>query len=63
MIMKKLIPFSFIKCLNVFGRNCSVKQMYLVVIYCSEIIVLEEILLKEVSDIVMTSGFIKHSYI
>lgn len=36
MIMKK-IPFSFIKYLNVFGKNCR----DLIVIYCSEIILLK----------------------
>jgi len=46
--MKKLISFSFIKYLKVFGRNCSVKQMYLIVIYCSEIIVLKGMSLKEI---------------
>lgn len=52
-----MIPFSFIKYLNVFSGNCSVKLMYLVVIYCSEMIVLEGILLKEVRIIMITSGF------
>lgn len=53
--MKKLIPFSFIKYFNVFGKNYSVKQMYLIVIYCSEIIVLKEVSLKEISNMVITA--------